>query len=136
LGAEVVALREWIEAEAKDGGTGEKDNAPRHTDQVWRQVSVSARECVGAGKCAYGVECFAERAKDKAAKSQLVVTNHSLLAIDAIEGIPMIPEYDVVVIDEAHELTGDPSRHRRAFPGRRRANLATGPTAHRRAPSR
>jgi ATP-dependent DNA helicase DinG len=105
LGAEVVALREWIEAEAKDGGTGEKDNAPRHTDQVWRQVSVSARECVGAGKCAYGVECFAERAKDKAAKSQLVVTNHSLLAIDAIEGIPMIPEYDVVVIDEAHELT-------------------------------
>jgi ATP-dependent DNA helicase DinG len=33
-----------------------------------------------------------------------VVTNHSLLAIDAIEGIPMIPEYDVAVIDEAHEL--------------------------------
>ena len=105
LGAEVVALREWIEEEAKTGGTGEKDNAPRHTDQVWRQVSVSARECVGASKCAFGTECFAERAKDKAAKSQLVVTNHSLLAIDAIEGIPMIPEYDVVVIDEAHELT-------------------------------
>ncbi|WP_246004040.1 ATP-dependent DNA helicase [Nocardioides marmoriginsengisoli] len=105
IGAEVVALREWIEDEAKEGGTGEKDNAPRHTDQVWRQVSVSARECVGAAKCAYGVECFAERAKEKAANSQLVVTNHSLLAIDAIEGIPMIPEYDVVVIDEAHELT-------------------------------
>ncbi len=105
IGAEVVKLREWIEAEAKDGGSGERDNAPRHTDQIWRQVSVSARECVGATKCPYGAECFAERAKDKAAKSQLVVTNHSLLAIDAIEGIPMIPEYDVVVIDEAHELT-------------------------------
>jgi ATP-dependent DNA helicase DinG len=105
LGAEVVKLREWIEQEAKDGSTGERDNAPRHTDQVWRQVSVSARECLGAARCAYGAECFAERAKDKAASSQLVVTNHSLLAIDAIEGIPMIPEYDVVVIDEAHELT-------------------------------
>lgn len=105
LGAEVVALREWVEDEAKGDGTGEKDHAPRHTDQVWRQVSVSARECLGAAKCAYGTECFAERAKDKAARSQLVVTNHSLLAIDAIEGIPMIPEYDVVVIDEAHELT-------------------------------
>jgi ATP-dependent DNA helicase DinG len=105
LGAEVVALREWIEDEAKEGGTGEKDNAPRHTDQVWRQVSVSHRECVGAAKCPYGTECFAERAKEKAARSQLVVTNHSLLAIDAIEGIPMIPDYDVVVIDEAHELT-------------------------------
>ncbi len=105
IGAEVVKLREWIEDEAKDGGSGERDNAPRHTDQIWRQVSVSARECVGAAKCAYGAECFAERAKEKAARSQLVVTNHSLLAIDAIEGIPMIPEYDVVVIDEAHELT-------------------------------
>lgn len=105
LGAEVVKLREWIEEEAKDAGSGERDNAPRHTDQIWRQVSVSARECVGAAKCPYGAECFAERAKEKAARSQLVVTNHSLLAIDAIEGIPMIPEYDVVVIDEAHELT-------------------------------
>ncbi len=105
IGAEVVKLREWIEEEAKDGGSGERDNAPRHTDQIWRQVSVSARECVGAARCPYGVECFAERAKEKAARSQLVVTNHSLLAIDAIEGIPMIPEYDVVVIDEAHELT-------------------------------
>jgi ATP-dependent DNA helicase DinG len=103
-GAEVVALREWVEEEAESGGSGERDRAPRHTDRVWRQVSVSHRECLGASKCPYGAECFAERAKDKAARSQLVVTNHSLLAIDAIEGIPMIPEYDVVVIDEAHEL--------------------------------
>jgi len=104
-GAEVVALREWIEEEAESGGTGERDHAPRHNDRVWRQVSVSHRECLGAAKCPYGAECFAERAKEKAARSHLVVTNHSLLAIDAIEGVPMIPDYDVVVIDEAHELT-------------------------------
>ncbi len=105
IGAEVVALREWIEEQAEAKESGERDNAPRHTDRVWRQVSVSARECLGASKCLYGAECFAERAKERAAKSQLIVTNHSLLAIDAIEGIPMIPDYDVVVIDEAHELT-------------------------------
>src|SRR4051794_38601114 len=105
LGAEVVALREWIEEEATGNGTGERDHAPRHTDRVWRQVSVSHRECLGAAKCPYGTECFAERAKERAHRSQLIVTNHSLLAIDAIEGVPMIPEYDVVVIDEAHELT-------------------------------
>ena len=104
MGAEVIALREWVEEEAKGGGTGEKDHAPRHTDRVWRQVSVSHRECLGAAKCPYGVECFAERAKERAARAKIVVTNHSLLAIDAIEGIPMIPEYDAVVIDEAHEL--------------------------------
>lgn len=104
-GAEVVALREWIEEQAEAAGSGERDHAPRHTDRIWRQVSVSHRECLGASKCPYGAECFAERAKEKAARSQLVVTNHSLLAIDAIEGVPMIPDYDVVVIDEAHELT-------------------------------
>lgn len=104
-GAEVVALREWIEEQADASGSGERDHAPRHTDRIWRQVSVSHRECLGASKCPYGAECFAERAKEKAARSQLVVTNHSLLAIDAIEGVPMIPDYDVVVIDEAHELT-------------------------------
>jgi ATP-dependent DNA helicase DinG len=104
LGAEVVALRDWIEEEAKESGTGERDHAPRHTDRVWRQVSVSHRECLGAAKCPYGTECFAERAKERASRSQLIVTNHSLLAIDAVEGVPMIPEYDVAVIDEAHEL--------------------------------
>ncbi len=105
FGKDVLKLRAWAEREAKAGGSGEKDDAPHHTDRVWRQVSVTHRECLGATKCPFAVECFAERAREKAQKSQLVVTNHSLLAIDAIEGVPMIPEYDAVVIDEAHELT-------------------------------
>ena len=105
MGAEVLKLRSWAEQESQSGGPGDRDSAPKHTDRVWRQVSVTHRECLGATRCPYATECFAERAKEKAAQSQLVVTNHSLLAIDAIEGVPMIPEYDVVVIDEAHELS-------------------------------
>jgi ATP-dependent DNA helicase DinG len=105
LGAEVLELRSWAEEQAERGGTGDRDSAPKHTDRTWRQVSVNHRECLGATKCPYALECFAERAKEKAADSSLVVTNHSLLAIDAIEGVPMIPEYDAVVIDEAHELS-------------------------------
>ena len=104
MGAQVLELRAWAEEEAERGGKGDRDSAPRHTDRLWRQVSVSHRECLGAARCPFAEECFAERAKEQAARSQLIVTNHSLLAIDAIEGIPMIPEYDVVVIDEAHEL--------------------------------
>lgn len=104
LGKKVLELRDWAEKASADGRTGEKDDAPRHTEREWRQVSVTARECLGASKCPFGEECFAERAKEKAQKSHLVITNHSLLAIDAIEGIPMIPDYDAVVIDEAHEL--------------------------------
>ena len=104
MGNEVLALRSWAEEQAQTKGAGDRDSAPKHTDRVWRQVSVNHRECLGAAKCPFAEECFAERAKEKAAQSQLIVTNHSLLAIDAIEGVPMIPEYDVVVIDEAHEL--------------------------------
>ena len=104
LGAEVLRLRTWAEAESKSHGIGDRDSAPAHTEKVWQQVSVSHRECLGASKCPYGVECFAERGRERAMASKLIVTNHSLLAIDAVEGVPMIPEYDVVVVDEAHEL--------------------------------
>lgn len=104
LGSEVVALREWAEGEASTGGPGDKDSAPRHTDRAWRAVSVTHRECLGALRCPFGTECFAEGARERAQRSDLIVTNHSLLAIDAIEGVPMIPDYDSVIIDEAHEL--------------------------------
>ncbi len=105
LGSEVLELRSWAEEEAERRGKGDRDSAPRHTDRAWRQVSVSHRECLGAARCPFGTECFAEVAREEASRADVVVTNHSMLAIDAIEGVPMIPEYDVVVVDEAHELT-------------------------------
>ncbi len=105
MGAEVLALRTWAEEQAATGGSGERDHAPRHTDRIWRQVSVNHRECLGAAKCPFASECFVELAREQAMRSHLIVTNHSLLAIDAIEGVPMIPDYSCVVIDEAHELT-------------------------------
>ncbi|MCW2735357.1 ATP-dependent DNA helicase, partial [Nocardioides sp.] len=105
MAGKVLELRGWAEEQSQAGGSGERDAAPRHTDREWRQVSVSHRDCLGAAKCPFGQECFAELAREKAHRSHLVITNHSLLAIDAIEGVPMIPDYDVVVIDEAHELT-------------------------------
>jgi len=104
LGAEVVALREWAERQVEADGSGDRDAAPSHTDRSWRQVSVSARECLGASRCPYASECFAERARDEAQDAQLIVTNHAMLAIDTIERLPMLPEFSAVVIDEAHEL--------------------------------
>jgi ATP-dependent DNA helicase DinG len=105
LGGEVLTLRSWAEDQRESGGRGDRDSAPAHTEKAWQQVSVPARECLGANRCPYAGECFAETARDEATAAQIVVTNHALLAIDAIDGVPMIPEYDVVVVDEAHELT-------------------------------
>ena len=104
LGAEVLELREWAEEQAAGGHTGDRDSAPSHNDRAWRQVSVNHRECLGASRCAHALECFAELAREDAHSAQVVVTNHALLAIDAIDGVPMLPEYDAVVVDEAHEL--------------------------------
>ena len=101
LGREVQRLNEW----ASDTETGDRDElAPGVTDRAWRQVSVSARECLGKSRCPFGTDCFAERARAESGQADVVVTNHALLAIDAISGIQVLPEHDVVVIDEAHEL--------------------------------
>lgn len=106
LGADVVRAREWAEEQAANDATGDRDRLePGVADRAWTQVSVSSRECLGAAKCPYGTECFAERARARAVGADLVVTNHALLAIDALEGVPVLPEHDVVVIDEGHELT-------------------------------
>jgi ATP-dependent DNA helicase DinG len=104
LGAEVMTLRAWAEAQAETGGDGDRDSAPVHSDRGWAQVSIQARECPGKDKCPFGGECFAERSRDVAAQADVVVTNHAVLAIDALEGIPLLPEYRHAVIDEAHEL--------------------------------
>lgn len=104
LGSEVLELREWAESQAESNGTGDRDHAPSHTDRAWRQISVSARECLGASRCAHAMACFAERAREEASEADIIVTNHAMLAIDAIDGVPMLPEYRYVVVDEAHEL--------------------------------
>ncbi|WP_214401961.1 ATP-dependent DNA helicase [Pseudonocardia lacus] len=101
MGRAVKRLHEWADTTE----TGDRDElVPGVTDATWRQVSVTARECLGAARCPVGEECFAEKARGEAGKSDIVVTNHALLAIDAMDGRPVLPEHDVVVVDEAHEL--------------------------------
>ncbi|MFB9905830.1 ATP-dependent DNA helicase [Allokutzneria oryzae] len=101
MGRQVKRLHEW----SSETETGDRDElVPGVTDQAWRQVSVTAKECLGVSKCPVGVDCFAERARAEAGKADVVVTNHALLAIDALEGYKVLPEHDVVIIDEAHDL--------------------------------
>jgi ATP-dependent DNA helicase DinG len=101
LGRTVKRIHEW----SSDTETGDRDElVPGVPESAWRQVSVSARECLGASRCPAGDDCFAEKARAQAGRADVVVTNHALLAIDALEGRPVLPEHDVVIVDEAHEL--------------------------------
>jgi len=102
LGREVVRLRQW----AEETDSGDRDELlPGVSERAWRQVSVTAFECLGAQACPMASECFVERARARAHTVDVVVTNHALLAIDTFEGRQMLPEHDALVVDEAHELT-------------------------------
>ncbi|TDC03093.1 ATP-dependent DNA helicase [Actinomadura bangladeshensis] len=101
LGRQVKRLNEW----AEETRTGDRDElVPGVSEQAWRQVAVTAKECLGAQRCPHGTECFAELARAEAGEAHIVVTNHALLAIDALEEFQVLPEHDVVIVDEAHEL--------------------------------
>ncbi|MFF4774277.1 ATP-dependent DNA helicase [Microtetraspora fusca] len=100
-GRMVQRIQEW----ANETETGDRDElVPGVSDLAWRQFSVHAKECLGAQRCPSGAECFAELARQRAGEADVVVTNHALLAIDAMEDFAVLPEHDVVVVDEAHEL--------------------------------
>lgn len=101
LGQDLLRLRDWSD----ETETGDRDDlTPGVSDRAWAQISVSSRECLGAQRCAYGAECFAEAARERAKLADVVVTNHALLAIDALEGAPVLPPHEVLIVDEAHEL--------------------------------
>ncbi|WP_435828516.1 ATP-dependent DNA helicase [Saccharopolyspora shandongensis] len=101
LERQVKRIQEW----ATETETGDRDElVPGVTDQAWRQMSVTAKECLGVHRCPVGVDCFAERARAEAGRADIVVTNHALLAIDALDDRPVLPDHDVVLVDEAHDL--------------------------------
>nr|WP_210400727.1 ATP-dependent DNA helicase [Corynebacterium sp. HMSC076D02] len=103
MGRHIQRIYEW----ADETESGDRDDLdPGVPDLAWRQVSVTSAECLGASRCPHGEDCFAEAARRKAADVNIVVTNHALLAIDAVSDINILPEHEVVIIDEAHELDG------------------------------
>ena len=105
LGAEVLALREWAEDQASTGGVGRPRRRPAHSDRAWHQVSVPARECLGAQRCPYGDSCLVEllprprpfrepgRHQPRAARDRRHARRHR-----------RCPSTGAVIVDEAHEL--------------------------------
>ncbi|MDX5318281.1 MAG: ATP-dependent DNA helicase [Actinomycetes bacterium] len=100
LGEQVVHARTW----AQETDTGDRDDmVPGVSDRAWRQLSVSRLECLGAA-CPLREDCFAEKARARAREADLVITNHAMLGIAASGSPGVLPEHDVLVVDEAHEL--------------------------------
>ncbi len=61
-------------------------------------------------KCGYFADCYVNKMRTKAKQAQVIVVNHTLLLLDAaLEGF-LLPERDVIVIDEAHHLEEEACR--------------------------
>jgi ATP-dependent DNA helicase DinG len=98
---EVRTLLAWSETTVS-GDRADLSFEP--SSRAWGMVSVGPRECPGAFNCPSGNQCFAEAARDKAAAADVMVVNTHLYGAHLASGRAVLPDHDVVVFDEAHEL--------------------------------
>lgn len=79
---------------------------------VWAQVQAEAETCL-AEQCPYRVqgECFLYRARHKAEAAHLIVVNHALLLSDIVTENRVLPEFNYLIIDEAHHLEEQATTH-------------------------
>ena len=98
-------IGEWA-AMTETGDRGEIEDLPDNAP-IWPELTATSEQCLGR-ECPHYTDCFVTRMRDRAAEADLVVVNHHLLCADASVRAggygEVIPECDVVVIDEAHQL--------------------------------
>jgi len=99
--AHLAEVLEWAN-ETTTGDREELDPAP--PSDVWSAVSVGPDECPGAGRCPSGPECFSEVARQRAYEADIIVTNHHYYGLHLASDNALLPDHDVVVFDEAHQL--------------------------------
>jgi ATP-dependent DNA helicase DinG len=98
---EALRLATWAGTTAT-GDRAELDWQP--SDRSWQAVSVGSDECPGANRCPMGATCFAEAARARAAVADVTVVNLHLYGLHVASGGVILPEHDVLVVDEAHQL--------------------------------
>jgi ATP-dependent DNA helicase DinG len=98
---EVRRLLVWS-GETATGDPSELDWQP--SVRAWQAVSTTSDECPGATKCPMGSSCLAEEARRRAAVADVIVVNTHLYGTHLASGGVVLPDHDVVVFDEAHQL--------------------------------
>ena len=73
-----------------------------------RDAFTWSRVCAGEGGWCPGMRdggpCFLRSAREKAEQAHIIVVNHALLLSDVARGGGLIPDYQYLIIDEAHNL--------------------------------
>jgi len=101
----LALIAEWLEG-TDTGDRSEIENLPDHLP-LWSDVTATSEQCLGRDCPRYG-DCFVTKMRDRAADAQVVIVNHHLLCADAslrrTDFGEVIPEAEIAVIDEAHQL--------------------------------
>ena len=96
----------WLQT-TDTGDRSELNLGNRSTAAPWERLSAQ-----GAVECPRVTgRCFLRAARERAAASHLVIVNHALLLSDLMAGGSVIPDYDILIIDEAHHLEEEATRH-------------------------
>ena len=101
LKEEIVRIREWA-ARTPTGDFEEFDELP--SPRAREALSVGSEQCPGRNKCPNGANCFAERARESAQAADVIVVNIHLYGNHIASGGNILPEHEVVIFDEAHQL--------------------------------
>jgi ATP-dependent DNA helicase DinG len=98
-------IGEWS-AVTETGDRAEIEDLPDHLP-LWSDITATSEQCLGR-ECTRYTDCFVTRMRERAAEAQLVIVNHHLLCADASvrhgEFGEVIPESELAIIDEAHQL--------------------------------
>jgi ATP-dependent DNA helicase DinG len=98
---QMVRILEWARSDPVGDRAGlDFEPSPR----TWASLSAGAEECPGAARCPMGESCFAEAARRRAEEADVVVVNTHLYALHLASEGNVLPDHDVVVFDEAHQL--------------------------------
>lgn len=96
-------IRQW----ARTTESGDAAELP-FSYPAWYEIAANQDTC-GAQECRLFNDCFYYRMRRVAASCNLIVVNHALLLSDLLvrseePEATIIPEYDVLILDEAHHL--------------------------------
>ncbi|UCE60376.1 MAG: DEAD/DEAH box helicase [Phycisphaerales bacterium] len=100
---ELHRIEDWA-YETEGGSLSDFDKEP--DPALWDRVKSEHDDCLGR-KCPTYERCFYQRARRRAAGAQILVVNHAMLFSDLAvrrRGVSVLPDYGVVVLDEAHTI--------------------------------
>src|SRR6478609_4392506 len=108
--AQLREIRKWSKSTA-DGSLS--DRAFQPLGQVWDEVGSDSGNCLGR-RCPTHSHCFYYKDRRRVQNAQILVVNHAILFSDIAlrrAGVSILPDYDVVILDEAHTVEGVASDH-------------------------